>query len=560
MLSAGDLNTAFGTNGVVDLHSDDFAAKLALTPDGKLLVLHPIDFTGQFKINRYNRDGSLDTTFGTNGEVTSLRHRFASAIAVDSVSGRIAIGSADTVNNSFPEDICVNVFRADGSIDTSFSSDGFIEFSDLTTDSYSVSVSDFGFQSDGKLLVGGYTVPDADGNTSTELRRLTIDGQIDSSFGDNGKASIDVGPLVVDAHDNIYTARYSDQTVYADRLHSDGTEDQSFNINIVVASSDAIDDLAIAVTPSEELFALTWDGRRNVLVRFSPQGKELDQKTLDSPTLNAMTVDADGKIYLAGGNKGTYIERLNSDGTIDLRYGSQGVAQLTGPVLNSLLVAPEGAQYGLGTNADATSTTDVRVFLASVEGGDGRLRAVSGSAVLDQHVLDVAGTGANDAITLSLHGKQIFVNINSTTSRFDASQVQEVIVHSGRGDDAVSLGAGIIGSYVQASDGNDTLRGGDGNDTLTGGGGRDLIFGGAGNDRLNGNGGNDTLSGDSGSDRVYGGNGNDSLYGGSGQDRLYGEAGDDYLKGDSGIDRLDGGDGTNHATADEGDVLIGIVA
>ena len=72
MLSAGDLNTAFGTNGVVDLHSDDFAAKLALTPDGKLLVLHPIDFTGQFKINRYNRDGSLDTTFGTNGEVTRV--------------------------------------------------------------------------------------------------------------------------------------------------------------------------------------------------------------------------------------------------------------------------------------------------------------------------------------------------------------------------------------------------------------------------------------------------------------------------------------------------------
>jgi Ca2+-binding RTX toxin-like protein len=101
---------------------------------------------------------------------------------------------------------------------------------------------------------------------------------------------------------------------------------------------------------------------------------------------------------------------------------------------------------------------------------------------------------------------------------------------------------------------------GDGNDTLTGGGGRDLIFGGAGNDRLNGNGGNDTLSGDSGNDRVYGGNGDDSLYGGSGRDRLYGETGEDYLKGDSGADRLDGGDGTNHATADDEDLLIGIVA
>jgi Ca2+-binding RTX toxin-like protein len=198
--------------------------------------------------------------------------------------------------------------------------------------------------------------------------------------------------------------------------------------------------------------------------------------------------------------------------------------------------------------------------LASVEGGDGRLRAVSGTAVLDQHVLDVAGTGANDAITLSLHGNQIFVNINGTTSRFEASQVQQVIVHSGRGDDAVSIDPGIIGAYVLGSDGNDTLRGGDGKDTLTGGGGRDLIFGGAGNDRLNGNGGNDTVSGDSGNDRVYGGNGNDSLYGGSGQDRLFGEAGDDYLKGDSGIDRLDGGDGTNHATADDEDVLIGIMA
>jgi uncharacterized delta-60 repeat protein len=74
----GSLDTTFGTGGKVTtpigvLHDDALA--LALQPDGKL-VAAGYTFAGplgsdQFALVRYNADGSLDGTFGTGGKVTT---------------------------------------------------------------------------------------------------------------------------------------------------------------------------------------------------------------------------------------------------------------------------------------------------------------------------------------------------------------------------------------------------------------------------------------------------------------------------------------------------------
>jgi uncharacterized delta-60 repeat protein len=73
----GDKDKNFGDAGVATTHfagtGDNAGRKLALQPDGKIVLVGPVDVGGsnQCGVARFNSDGTLDTTFGasTNGQV-----------------------------------------------------------------------------------------------------------------------------------------------------------------------------------------------------------------------------------------------------------------------------------------------------------------------------------------------------------------------------------------------------------------------------------------------------------------------------------------------------------
>lgn len=69
----GSLDTSFGSGGKVATNftggSDDAASAVAIQFDGKIVVAG--DSEGAFAVARYNPDGTLDTTFGTGGKVTT---------------------------------------------------------------------------------------------------------------------------------------------------------------------------------------------------------------------------------------------------------------------------------------------------------------------------------------------------------------------------------------------------------------------------------------------------------------------------------------------------------
>src|SRR5262249_45062039 len=75
--STGSLDPTFGTTGTgapTPATRDSSRARLCLQPDGKIVVAGPSfpAATGfAFSLARYNADGSLDTTFGTGGKVTT---------------------------------------------------------------------------------------------------------------------------------------------------------------------------------------------------------------------------------------------------------------------------------------------------------------------------------------------------------------------------------------------------------------------------------------------------------------------------------------------------------
>jgi len=79
---SGALDTSFGTGGKV---INDFGGRVALLPDGKIVAAgaasSPDGF--DFSLSRFNTNGTLDTTFGSGGRVTTdLGGRFEGATSV----------------------------------------------------------------------------------------------------------------------------------------------------------------------------------------------------------------------------------------------------------------------------------------------------------------------------------------------------------------------------------------------------------------------------------------------------------------------------------------------
>jgi uncharacterized delta-60 repeat protein len=103
-------------------------------------------FLGDFKLVRYNPDGSLDTTFGNGGIVTTSfpgqgSYAFAVALQPD---GKIIAAGTDFVNFSFDDssntDFALARYNPDGTPDTTFSGDGQVatDFDGFNDDAFSI--------------------------------------------------------------------------------------------------------------------------------------------------------------------------------------------------------------------------------------------------------------------------------------------------------------------------------------------------------------------------------------------------------------------------------------
>jgi len=77
--ATGQLDTSFGVNGYVTTQflTETFNPVIALQPDGKIVVVgvttaHNVGSNFELALARFNADGSLDPSFGTNGITITL--------------------------------------------------------------------------------------------------------------------------------------------------------------------------------------------------------------------------------------------------------------------------------------------------------------------------------------------------------------------------------------------------------------------------------------------------------------------------------------------------------
>ncbi len=192
----GSPDTTFNGSGYVvhDISGgEDGIQGMVIDSSGRIVVSGYSDNGSNYDmaIWRFNQDGSLDTAnFNSpDGFVThdnaagGSKNDIGLAIALDK-SGRLVVTgkSNDIASNS---DLIVWRFNSNGSLDTSFDSDGFAVWDNTggNDEGQDVSVDEAG-----RILVSGYSV--FPGNLKDMvIRRYTTTGSVDMSFGNNGVVS-----------------------------------------------------------------------------------------------------------------------------------------------------------------------------------------------------------------------------------------------------------------------------------------------------------------------------------------------------------------------------------
>src|SRR5437667_8663164 len=197
----GTLDKTFGVGGKVQTDFPGLAAvasSVVIQPDGKIVVAggaFPLfTFLGDFKVVRYNSNGSLDTSFGEGGIVTTIfpEGSYASDVALQADGKIIAAGTVFVDFNpgeSSNTDFALARYNPDGSLDTTFGDGGTVttDFLGNEDDAFSVLI-----QPDGKIVAVGSANNPATYYDFAAVRYLS-DGTIDTTFGVAGKVSTDFG-------------------------------------------------------------------------------------------------------------------------------------------------------------------------------------------------------------------------------------------------------------------------------------------------------------------------------------------------------------------------------
>jgi uncharacterized delta-60 repeat protein len=328
----------YGTNGTPDstfsgdgkvvtpmTADSDRVHAVAIQTDQKIVVAGIVGGGGgRYGLARYNPDGTLDPTFGGDGKVmTNLvrgwDHAWGLAIQPD---GKIVAAGASKVGGGAFSAVRYN---ADGTLDTTFSTDGKVVTNFTTGDDWAWDVA---LQADGKIVAAG-VAGTSSSNKMVALVRYNVNGTRDTAFSADGKATKNLTPswddaagVGIQADGKIVTAGAvggSGGKLLVLRFDGDGTPDTTFSGDGSVTTNFTIrDDFAwdVALQPDGKIVAagsagLGASGGGNFAVArydsfgsldntFSSDGKVVTNVSNGIDVATAVAIQADGNIVVGG--------------------------------------------------------------------------------------------------------------------------------------------------------------------------------------------------------------------------------------------------------------------
>ncbi len=310
----GVYDEGFGTGGkIFQLFNDgDVIPKAVVTQtDGKIIVAGSGGdfFQGLIKIVRYNVNGSMDPTFGSNGiaaiDVPSDQDPLQTLTIQQ--DGKIIAGgiihTLDQATQQTDEDFYLFRLKTDGSYDSSFGTNGLV-VTDLASHSDDV-IHKLLVKPDGKILAGGYYMDMNNGDNYYGLVQYKTDGSRDSTFGINGI------------------------TVVLLPQQEDGKGSLALlpNGKILVATT-VVNDTSFFYQ-----FGLLRFTANGVLdANFGNGGILHLGLSYFHSVLHDMAVQTDGKIVMTGETQGSNatvvaVVRVDSAGAYDLNFGDSGVVR-----------------------------------------------------------------------------------------------------------------------------------------------------------------------------------------------------------------------------------------
>jgi uncharacterized delta-60 repeat protein len=190
----GSFNNNFGISGILSTinfgNMNDYISKtLSQSSDYLVSAGYYLNNNGHYNLGltRFSPYGVVDTSFGSSGlakiSITNGNQYLKNLVRLSN-DEMVAVVIAQ--NNSASYGVYAVKFTANGALDTTFNSTGYVYI-----DSWgSTTTSDFGIdiQSDSKIVIGGYKSNGSSYNFA--IARINTNGTLDSTFGTNGEQVI----------------------------------------------------------------------------------------------------------------------------------------------------------------------------------------------------------------------------------------------------------------------------------------------------------------------------------------------------------------------------------
>ncbi|MCY7347430.1 MAG: hypothetical protein LH614_14590, partial [Pyrinomonadaceae bacterium] len=391
----GTLDTTFSVDGKYEIPNTGIALSVAIQPStNKIVIGGEANLTGAAVVARLNTDGTLDTTFDTDGILTLTQIDRANGIAIQSNS-RIIVGGTTSITTG--GDFSAVRLLSNGTLDTSFDGDGIVQTAVYAGDSEAKAVL---IQSNGKIVVSGGPGLSGSENDAV-IVRYNSNGSLDTGFDSDGiKLHEFIG-----SGDNFYNslAQQPDGKILAIgyttygiahihigesftliRLNTDGTFDTTFDGNGVAQSQWCERGTALAFQ-TDKIVAVGQQYRPNpsslsgfcterfndngsvdTSFNFSPSNGKIIQNFTSVESIKGLS---DGKMLVAGWeeivdintglrlyDRSTLI-RLNANGTLDTAFANEGVYHFGGGSLSTYF-------------HDLEVLSDGKILIAGEDGND----------------------------------------------------------------------------------------------------------------------------------------------------------------------------------------------
>ena len=181
------LDPTFGENGMTVTLDANWGDEFDFDKSGNIISIGSSYPT--VVIIKTNADGIIDQNFGTNGKVDVPENYCLSGYTGLKITNENKILLLGSLYEGNPE-VVLRRFNEDGSVDKTFGDNGIMNLSSLTGAYFPIFIRSVNLENDNFMLIAvtEYIIDDHWIAVKSYISKYNYDGELDESFGENGKA------------------------------------------------------------------------------------------------------------------------------------------------------------------------------------------------------------------------------------------------------------------------------------------------------------------------------------------------------------------------------------